>query len=343
MSASTTPPVNTPRKSPKTNSTATPSGGSTVGNGEVAAHARLRSVLSHPLGLPLVEMLHGNDPSKLEYFPRESHFFSNGGESKEFDDLFSDAVSAWQDSTNRDEPGLTAILSDRVNHATDLNSETEVEPKKKENPPSRPGSIDLVLWSNEAPTSTPLVIMEFGRFSSEWWKKFDQNLKYLDNLWHQDNTRLQFGKPLLFVVLTIQGEGTETDLCVKLAVFLCSSREDNEDPCRLSLLWHSETTCLMQASKDFARLLRATSDFNRWREVDPEQHWTYLGPNCCKVVTTDPVRCNLTLPFVGIQLPKRSLTLVLCGAICRTDLRQAWSSGATTLAFDQHSEGPIFI
>jgi hypothetical protein len=108
----------------------------------------------------------------------------------------------------------------------------------------------------------------------------------------------------------------KSKLSVKLAVFLCSPKNNGDTAtaatttatttatCRLSLLWHSESKDLDHASKDFARLLRATADFNRWREKEPTQSWTCLGPNCCKVDAADQVRCNLTLAIAGIQLPE---------------------------------------
>jgi hypothetical protein len=51
---------------------------------------------------------------------------------------------------------------------------------------------------------------------------------------------------------------------------------------------HSKSNCLEHATKDFA--IRATADFSHCREKEPAQSWTYLGPTCCKVDATDPVR-----------------------------------------------------
>eukprot|EP00978_Attheya_sp_CCMP212_P047491 scaffold421413_cov51-Attheya_sp.AAC.1 len=74
---------------------------------------------------------------------------------------------------------------------------------------------------------------------------------------------------------------------VKLGVFLCSPKGNTimSDGYRMSLLWHSRANNLTKASNDFGSLIRATSDFNRWRE-EPQiaSAWTYLGPNCCQVV-----------------------------------------------------------
>eukprot|EP00978_Attheya_sp_CCMP212_P022160 scaffold65752_cov58-Attheya_sp.AAC.1 len=79
-----------------------------------------------------------------------------------------------------------------------------------------------------------------------------------------------------------EGPGFE----VKLGVFLCSPKGNTmSDGYRMSLLWHSRANNLTKASNDFGSLIRATSDFNRWRE-EPRitGAWTYLGPDCCKVV-----------------------------------------------------------
>jgi hypothetical protein len=70
----------------------------------------------------------------------------------------------------------------------------------------------------------------------------------------------------------------------------------------MSLLWHSRTKDLTKGSKYFGRLLRATSDFSRWREEEQRNDsWTYLGPNCCKV-EVDQV-CGSAVAFYVHSLP----------------------------------------
>ena len=77
------------------------------------------------------------------------------------------------------------------------------------------------------------------------------------------------------VVLTIEGEGEDEDVTneasEKLGIFLCSPKAsktdetETSDNYRISLLRHSYTSGLTEASKEFGRLMRATSDFNNWR------------------------------------------------------------------------------
>jgi hypothetical protein len=137
---------------------------------------RLRSVLSHPLGLPLVSFLHGNNPSKLQYLPRESNLFPSGNEADKFDDLFSKAVSKWKRSNNRDETGLPKILSGYIeakSKETHFHS-THQAPIFRQDCTKPFGYIDILLSpepESSTTPSTPLAIIEVGRDGSRWWKK----------------------------------------------------------------------------------------------------------------------------------------------------------------------------
>jgi hypothetical protein len=170
----------------------------------------------------------------------------------------------------------------------------------------RYGRSDILLTPAEMKDSktpsTPFAIIEVGCNDSDWWKKLDQSIKYVSNMGsHQRDTRLRFEKPLLLVVLTIDREGGDDGangkLEVRLGVFLCAPRSTNIDDYRMPLLWHSRTNDVTDASKHFGRLLRATSDFSRWRdEVQSNVTWTYLGPNCCKVEVEQQV-CGSVVVF----------------------------------------------
>ena len=90
-------------------------------------------------------------------------------------------------------------------------------------------SIDILLTPQVKASKellTPIVVIEVGRNDSDWWKKLDQNIKYLNKFGiHQKDTHLRFDKPLLCAALMIEGEATEVDLKVKLGVFLCSPKD----------------------------------------------------------------------------------------------------------------------
>jgi hypothetical protein len=127
-------------------------------------------------------------------------------------------------------------------------------------------------------------MVEVGRYHLDWWKKFDQNAKYVSSLGsdrNQADSLLGFGKPLLFAVVTIGGEDTH-ELQVKLGVFLCYRNDFKEGEFRMILLSHFSTSDRQAASKAFGRLLRVTSCFKRWREKCVEKY-EYFSSNCCKV------------------------------------------------------------
>jgi hypothetical protein len=246
-------------------------------------------------------MLHGEDPGSLEYLSQTSKFYTGAGgtESALFDDIFANTVNEWQKDPKRDEPKLTKALSKAIeaeHNQTLFHADDEsVVHKRQESAGSvikQYGRIDILLTPQRNASesaSTPLAIIEVGRYDNDWWKKLDQNMKYLANMGsHQPDARLRFEKPLLLGALTIEGEGDDNkNLKVRLGVFFCSlKRPDVVDDYRMSLLWHSYTEDdLTKASKDFGRLLRATSDFSCWREKQEKSvSWKYLGPNCCKVV-----------------------------------------------------------
>jgi hypothetical protein len=56
---------------------------------------RIRSVLSHPLALPLLHTLHGKNPGSMNYLKRTSNFFNDDSdelESTDFDKVFEEVV-----------------------------------------------------------------------------------------------------------------------------------------------------------------------------------------------------------------------------------------------------------
>jgi hypothetical protein len=131
-----------------------------------------------------------------------------------------------------------------------------------------------------ATPSTPLAVIEVGRNGSQWWKKLDQNLKYLANMGsHQCDKRLEFRAPPLWwcsplkaktVVLMWSSE-------VRLEVFLLPQSSPHRRLSNVSL-WHSRTNDLTKASR-FRKTSTGYVRFPRWREKEISRDtWTYLGP-----------------------------------------------------------------
>jgi hypothetical protein len=169
---------------------------------------RLRSVLSHPLALPLVCMLNGKNPGSLSYLARDSKFTEESrNPSTDFDNIFSNAVKKWVETyptkRERKEPQLTKLLSCMIkkeSSKTNFHSDDEVGVDCAEvvgdcaDAPSVGSKqhVDVLLTpegkDSKEPSpspfapSTPFALIEVGRSDLDWWKKLDQNIKYIDKL-----------------------------------------------------------------------------------------------------------------------------------------------------------------
>jgi len=228
---------------------------------------------------------------------------------------------------NADEKKLTKLLSDKIenqNSKTGFYSAAEVAIRTAADTSRIEGFTDILLTpkpngkdstdKESSSRSTPLAVIEVGRNDLDWWKKLDQNIKYVDRLGkQQQDKRLCFEKPLLSVVLTIEGE--EEKLKVKLGAFLCCPKDNSgdHDNFRMTLLWQFSTSDLKEVSKAFGKLLRTTSDFSRWRDasVDAHQRFEYFSSNCSRVgdmvsrvrIPMIPYRLNETIVDSLITLP----------------------------------------
>jgi hypothetical protein len=244
-------------------------------------------------------MLHGRDPQELQYLAQESEFHStkenNTRSLTDFDSIFSDTVNEWSRLDGKqNELVLTKLLCAKLegesgNLGLHSVSETSVNCSDDIDRKGPMPRIDLLLISDsEGSTSqvpsTPVAVLEVGREHSLWWQKLDQNMKYIDNLGaKQKDARLRYEQPVLSIVLTIEGGAAKADWDVKLGVFLCESREVRD---RIMLLWHIHAKTLDEASLAFGNVLRATSDFRRWRECDAKSGtvvYDYFGPNCYRI------------------------------------------------------------
>lgn len=280
------------RKTPRTSSSDSPSNSATNEHGRRVLDRRLRSVLSHRLGLPLLSAFHGNDPSVLPYLSKKSDYFPHGTKGNDHEEVLQTAVNNWSEDGVKKEPQLTKIVSRIINNTDfSFNALEEVdlvEPKKPK------GRIDILFTAAETKKdnieSTPLMVVEVGLKGLDWWKKFDQGVKYLERMrtGTQPVTCVRFQKPLLLAIMTIDDEREMQSgyFVVKLGVFLCvrKNADYEKDEFRMSLLWHSKTSSLKDGSAMFGQLLRGASDFSSWREEpDESSGYEYFSSNCCKV------------------------------------------------------------
>ena len=284
-------------KAQKRSSSDSPSASATNDHGCDVVDKRLRSVLCHPLGLPLMCAFNdGLDPSTLLCLSKTQEKVANIS----LDKVLSDCVYEWRKDDKKLEEKLTTKIARKISeNASKLGyyAHSEVHLKDDEVNKKNPPRIDVLLSpsklkkNNEEPT-TPYAVVEFGLDGMDWSKKLDQNVKYMD-LMVKGNLAadtLLFNDPILFGVVTVEDvAGSDDNFEFKIGVFLCSRRDlqDDRDEFRMSLLWHAKTSNLEVASGYFGRLLQVTHDFSRWmssglQEFADENDYQYLSSSCCK-------------------------------------------------------------
>ncbi|KAG7358018.1 RIO1 family protein [Nitzschia inconspicua] len=263
--------------------------------GLVVAHRQLRSVLFHPLGLPLLFAFLEKETENMKYLLQTRKRFDQE-QIDTLDGLFQRAVEDAIDIMNNDgdnnerkDKALASCLTQLIEEQRQLLSYgalSEVSIKDEKNNTTR--FLDMILTPAEkkvqSSDTTPLAVLEFGLNPDDWWKSFQRGTRYLEQMMHRQKCNcLKFDKPILLVIVTVDKQrDVLSDSIFRIGVFLCEHR-------RLCLLWHSQTSSLSNASTLFGKFLRVTVDFASWRENShqSESGHDYLSPNCCKVITRD--------------------------------------------------------
>jgi hypothetical protein len=139
---------------------------------------------------------------------------------------------------------------------------------------------------------TPLNVIEVGLDGSQWWKTFDQCVRYLDGMCDpEEGQAVVFTRPILMSVITIDSDMSADGVFVaKIAVFFCHPprRDDNKlVQQRVALLWHSVSTSWDEASINFGKVLEVTAHFQQWvkrpRDYADTFGYEYFSSNCCRL------------------------------------------------------------
>ncbi|KAG7337537.1 RIO1 family protein [Nitzschia inconspicua] len=261
------------------------------------AQRQIRSLLFHPLGLPLHFAFLEKKTEDMKYLPQTRTRFKQH-QIDTLDGLFQRAVEDAKDSINNDDDGdnkvnkdktLAGCLTQLIEEQREILSygalsEVPIKDKKA----NTTGFLDMILTPAEkkvqSSDTTPLAVLEFGWNADDWWKSFQRGTRYLEQMMRRQKCNcLNFDKPILLVIVTVdKHRDILSDSIFRIGVFLCEHR-------RLCLLWHSQTSSLSNASILFGKFLRVTTDFASWREnsYQTESGYEYLSPNCCKVITRD--------------------------------------------------------
>jgi hypothetical protein len=285
-----------------------------LANGEVGntkMNFRLRSVLTHPLCLPLFYVMHDikHDDENNANLPFRELLVENatlvpGVTKLLFDHVLLNALHTNQ-IWNLFKRGLPRIpkevtITQRiVKHCNELNESGTISffakgevfvANKEENARGRTDIVftDTVIGEIKI---TPLMVIEVGLNGSQWWKKFDQCIRYLDVM--SDPIERQvvvFTRPLLMSVITIDNGVSVNDVFVtKIAVFFCHPprRDDNILLHRVTLLWHSVSKSRDEALINFGKVLEVTAHFQRWvndtTDYANKFDYEYFSSNCCRL------------------------------------------------------------
>ncbi|KAG7341086.1 RIO1 family protein [Nitzschia inconspicua] len=271
------------------------------GLGLYVAHHKLRSVLTHPLGLPLLFAFHDKETENMKYLSQTRTQFTQE-QIETLDGLFQKAVEGTekkQDENEVKEKPITGLLTKLIEEQCQtLRYRALSEVSIKDDNNQKKGVMDIILTQdenkNQAFETPPLAVLEFGLNAGDWWSKFHQGTLYIEMMINLALQNLTFDQPILLMIVTIdktKNSKIVSESNFRMGVFLCVPKGGNSakgDRYRISLLWHSQTNSLSNASVLFGKFLRITADFASWRnEHQSPSGYEYFSSNCCKVATRD--------------------------------------------------------
>jgi hypothetical protein len=252
----------------------------TCSDGYYVLQKHLRSVIYHPLGLPLAVALHQKSPEDLPFLSRERRKLTNDNS---LDQILQQSVQYCQSNNTWNETVLTGRLSEAI---MDQAKKTGLYANKEVNLTSvddQRGRLDILLSSEK---NERLAVIEVGLDNSTWLDKFQQSYKYIKMMLKPSKEDEAQTQPLLLATLTIETNKTSSSCESKLGVFLCVpiSRESKTYH-RLILLGHTHSETLEEASIAFGQFLRTTSWFSDWIRAEPTttDGYEYVNSTCCLV------------------------------------------------------------
>ena len=290
------------------NSSYSLSNSSATEEGKDELDARLRSVLSHHLGLPLLfAMYEKKAPEELrQLFPTSKYQKDKAA----FTHVLNLCVPQWikeraiaTANNEPKKPGQRALTSAIVKKVKSIAKSQQklftahnALPLTEQSKPD--GSMDIVLSPvspKEDKTTTldksnPLMVMQVGINSHNWFEKFYQGTKFLQQMCKTpDSQPICFEKPLLFAVITIDNKVQEGTVEFQMGVFLCTRKYSSKPGetngnFRMMLLRQFKTKDQKNASNFFGLMLWLTEEFNQWREKKEDvKLYEYFSSNCCRI------------------------------------------------------------
>jgi hypothetical protein len=293
--------------------------------GRSTFHSSMRSVLSHPMCLPLMYFMYEEKPHGLPLDIRINREELFDTFKQKFDSVLEDE---WNKARNRKdkvhEATLTTNITKRLNNmeTTTGNLPFQAQSETVIDSTTHSGKIDIILFDRTFDGDTdakfPFMVFEFGMNHNDWWSKFEQCTQYTKMLYKQQEVKTD--QPILCVVITIDpnestNNGTK-QVITKMGVFFCRpkwvkniSGKDSLD-LRVSLIWNSKSDDLKGGAKQFGKILEVGAIFQSLRrdEVNLSNvyEYEYFSSNCCKIGNMVCIVCikNTLLSCVFINISK---------------------------------------
>jgi hypothetical protein len=259
-----------------------------------------RSILAHPLGLPLAAIFARQIlPPTLKY--PVAAYDKKIFDEPEGDDILLASYGTYERRKTSKKPWTEAQLTKNLckkikkdfGQHFNVKHQAAVNGVRADNNQAVTGKTDIMIFTKAAQggQSTPVAVLEFGLLTADWMQKLSQGVKYLNIMLKESNPERRFTKPLLLAIITLN-KSSAGDFEFSIGVFLCSRKRKNDadaddgddDNFRLSLVWKHQDTNKDDASRSFDSFLRNANRFQKWRDIEVSiQDFEYLSSNCCKV------------------------------------------------------------
>jgi hypothetical protein len=283
--------------------------------GFIHTMSRLRSILTHPLGLTLTALFYDQVlPYHYQMYPSffaEMDVSSSSSIRMIQNRVFGAAMKLWNDPTNTRGFMDHLIRMLRASSCT-THSVLKVDgyfrlPPKNNSDVSQnsdipvPGQLDIVLFDQSNGIQSVVTAINVGtscdnrqNLSQHWWSKLEEGVTFLDLHRSSSDKELQqlcFQKPMLMVNITIDRQEKDSAFVVRMGCFLCIRKKANSNEFRISLLWrdvirstmsneYSNSHVIAPVSKAFGKILHASMLCWKYRDMQSYVDHHYLSPSC---------------------------------------------------------------
>jgi hypothetical protein len=249
---------------------------------------RSRSLLHHPLGLPLACLL--NEAMSPEVESITNQIVGDNALSTEFNKIIDslspviadiqEMVESWVLSSDHNEAYVRRSLANKMSGLLRACEPTTSPNSRMFFGKDKYGRIEILIQRHDANSGDPTVLLiEAGFRNEDWWLKVDQSLIRIKGLGKA------FSEPLLLAVLTVSNDEELNKLHARLGVFLVTPKENKAGDFRLSLLWQHRCCNLIDLASGFERITRAMVFLAKWNEnfKGKKLNHEYLSPHCCRI------------------------------------------------------------